>query len=376
MRSLIERTLMGKMDPDGVDNISLLFITRKFPPTKGGMEKVAYDLFKNLRTRIDVDLTKSPQKLVGPLAIMYLFIIGLFKIIRKNHDLIFLQDGMLSPLVILGRIFNKPVIINAHGLDVIYPRFFYQLMIRFFFTKADKIICVSSSTQKECWKRGATEAQTTVIHNGIDTEDWDTMSLQVEEKGKGRYSNVDTILFVGRLVERKGIHWFIRYSLPLIVAKKENLRMVIIGDGPFRNVLIDIIKKYGNRMDIQLLGRVDDEVLIKNYLNASVLVYPNIPVPGDIEGFGICNIEAPYFGVPVVASEIDGITDAIIDGVTGILVDPLDEVGFANAILSILNEEIDFDPILMKSEIVTRFHWKGISGKYIREFEKLKSRIA
>jgi glycosyltransferase involved in cell wall biosynthesis len=86
---------------------------------------------------------------------------------------------------------------------------------------------------------------------------------------------------------------------------------------------------------------------------------PNISIPGDVEGFGIAALEAGACGLPVIASNIQGIRDAIIDGVTGYLVGERDVEAFLSRI-----QGMDLDRRRVRSEVAGRFSWSKIGLAY------------
>ncbi len=351
--------------------MKILFVTRKFPPSKGGMEKVAFDLFNHLSKSQEVVLLKPPRGISGILALPILYSMLTVKMVSGNYDLIFLQDGLLSPIISLGRIFNIPTVVNGHGLDIVYPNPLYQSIIRFFLPEADRVICVSNATRNACLERGVDANRSSVIPNGIDCESWGGMSSSVvDRKASGDETNGSIILFVGRLIRRKGIHWFISDVFPLI-ASKADVNLVVIGDGEYRDEIQRASEESLYHNKIQILGRVDDETLVDAYNKASVMVFPNIPKEEDLEGFGLCNLEGPFFGVPVIASRLDGISEAVLEGVTGQLVEPLDEDEFAEAVMEVLNGNEKFNRNRMVEEIRERFDWSNIVPRYISEFREV-----
>ena len=88
-------------------------------------------------------------------------------------------------------------------------------------------------------------------------------------------------------------------------------------------------------------GKVDDEKLPSYYQSCNVFILTSreIKERGEAEGFGIVFLEAGACGKPVIGSKSGGIPDALIDSVTGILVDPLDIEGIADAIIRLLSNE-------------------------------------
>ena len=102
---------------------------------------------------------------------------------------------------------------------------------------------------------------------------------------------------------------------------------------------------------------------------SDVFVMPNISVNDDQEGFGIVILEAGCHGLPVIATNIEGIQDAIIEGKTGRLIGENDVQGFIQAILT-----PDIDRAIITNEVLTHFGWAVIGKSYCEEFEKMAAR--
>jgi len=137
------------------------------------------------------------------------------------------------------------------------------------------------------------------------------------------------ILTVGRLVERKGHDVVIR-ALPGIRRAVGPVRYLIAGAGPEEARLRTLAREVGCADDVVFAGHVDDRDLPLFYAACDVFVMPSraLEQRDGIEGFGIVFLEAGACGKPVVGGRSGGIADAVLDGITGVLVDPrsVDEV--------------------------------------------------
>jgi glycosyltransferase involved in cell wall biosynthesis len=140
-----------------------------------------------------------------------------------------------------------------------------------------------------------------------------------------------TALFVGRLVERKGVPDLID-ALALLSADQD-VRLVIVGEGPERGRIEQGVRERGLDGRVVLRGQVSEEALQQAYATADVLVLPAIvDRRGDTEGLGVVLLEAMNHKVPVVASRIGGIPDIVEDGVSGLLVPPGDTGALAQSL--------------------------------------------
>src|SRR5262249_46456373 len=146
------------------------------------------------------------------------------------------------------------------------------------------------------------------------------------------------ILTVARMQERYKGHDVLARALPLIVARVPEATWVVVGDGPLQRPLEHLVQGLGisDHLRFARSGPVED--VTGWFEQASVFAMPSRLGPGGAggEGFGIVYLEANAHGLPVVAGNVAGALDAVVDGVTGLLVDPTDHVAVAEAVTSLL----------------------------------------
>jgi phosphatidylinositol alpha-1,6-mannosyltransferase len=119
------------------------------------------------------------------------------------------------------------------------------------------------------------------------------------------------------------------------------------------------VSRLGLEKRVLLLGRVSNATR-KILLNAAdIFIMPNITVADDVEGFGIVVLEAGSCGLPVVASNIQGIKDAVTQGQNGYLVEEGDAAGFAKKIQS-----MDLDKEVVRKHVIARYSWEEIYLEY------------
>jgi phosphatidylinositol alpha-1,6-mannosyltransferase len=148
------------------------------------------------------------------------------------------------------------------------------------------------------------------------------------------------LLSVGRLVDAYKGHDMVIRALPLILAKTPDTEYVIVGDGPLRPYLERLAASLGVASAVCFVGQVGDDELDAWYRACDVFVLASreSDVSGGAEGYGIVFVEASLRGKPVVGGRSGGIPDAVIDGETGLLVDPSDPADIAEAITRLLTE--------------------------------------
>ena len=141
------------------------------------------------------------------------------------------------------------------------------------------------------------------------------------------------VLFVGNLIERKGV----RYLVDAVhrLSPRIPMRLLILGkgEGAEGSRLREQVKSLGLEDRVEMPGRVPEPELHRAFARANVLVLPSIvDARGDTEGLGVVLLEAMSYHLPVVASNVGGITDIVADGETGLLVPPADPVALAAAL--------------------------------------------
>ena len=170
------------------------------------------------------------------------------------------------------------------------------------------------------------------------------------------------VLFVGRLVERKGVTHLVE-----AVRRLPEARLTVIGDGPERTSLAAQIAEGGLGDRVTLRGRVSEADLKDAYASSDVLVLPSIlDARGDTEGLGVVLLEAMSYGVPVIGSNLGGITDIVQDGQTGLLVPPGDPGALA-ATLDRLAGDAGLAAKLGEAgrkHVATAFGWPAIMAQW------------
>ena len=141
-----------------------------------------------------------------------------------------------------------------------------------------------------------------------------------------------------RLAERYKGHDVMIRALPLVLARVPDAKWVVIGDGPLRPAHEALARAYGVDGSVRFLGNVSDEERDAWLRRCKLLAMPS-RLPGGRfagEGFGIVYLEAGAYGKPVVAGNVGGALDAVVDGESGLLVDPTDPVRVADGIARLL----------------------------------------
>ncbi|GAH86212.1 unnamed protein product, partial [marine sediment metagenome] len=178
---------------------------------------------------------------------------------------------------------------------------------------------------------------------------------------------------MGRLVERKGFHWFVGKVFPEVLARRKNSIYLIVGEGQLRSRIQKDIEKNDLVGKIFLLREVKDKTLKMLYNASDLFVMPNIPVEGDIEGLGFVALEANSAALPVVASRLEGITAAVQDGKNGFLIEPYDIQGFIKVIIALLEDDRAKEKMGRgaREYVLENYSCEKITRLYLAEFRKV-----
>jgi glycosyltransferase involved in cell wall biosynthesis len=358
----------------GAGRLRILSIARAYPPTVGGMEQLALQVNEHMRRHADViQMVNRGGKKALPAFLPYTLAAALREVRRGSVDAVYLADAMLAPMgAALKAASGVPVVATVHGLDVTWKNPVYQSIVPRALRQLDLVMPNSRATDAAMRERTGALPPSRVVPLGVNPLPAPTAADIEEFAGLSDLpAGTRVVITVGRLIERKGVAWFVANVLPRLAA---DVMYLVIGDGPQR-AAIEHAAERANVVDrVRMTGRVSDGVLAAAYRRADVFVMPNVPVAGDMEGFGLVALEASASGVPVVAAALEGITEAVQQGRNGLLVRPLDGVAMARTIEELLG--LPHTERRMVSESYARFTmreygWDKTAARYVEEIESL-----
>jgi glycosyltransferase involved in cell wall biosynthesis len=229
---------------------------------------------------------------------------------------------------------QAPLVVTLHGYDVTRTDGFPNLeaMGRTYLARREQLwqraslfVCVSEHIRETALARGFPADKLWVHRIGID--------LHSSELGRSPGPQ-PVVLFVGRLVEKKGCAHLIR-AMTLVTAKVPGARLVVVGDGPLRAQLESHAREQS--LNAVFLGSQPSSVVRTCMRRAHVLAAPSVIAKnGDTEGLPIVLCEAQAMGLPVVGFRGPGVDEAVIDGQTAMLVNSGDHEALAAMILRLL----------------------------------------
>jgi len=360
--------------------VKILHLTRKYPPMVGGMERMNHQLVEALRPLADLHLVAwgRPQWGLPAFALSAAAqVTARMARAAARPDVLCLGDAALAPLgIALARPFGVPVAAIAHGLDVTYPRYGYPALVLPALRRCDRVICVSRFTSAACAERGVPAERLRVIPNGIPPPPpvpaRDAARAQLIRLGWPLSPSTPFILTVGRFVPRKGVAAFIRGGLPALLQRHPGLVYGVVGRGPDEAAIRRAVADTRTGDHVFLRGRLDDKTVRLAYAAADLFLMPNRPVPANPEGFGIVAMEASGFGLPVVATAVEGLADAVRDGVNGRSLPPDRPLEFAAAAADLLDDPPALARLRESARAFAHEHlWEKIAPRYLDVFQEL-----
>ena len=371
------------------------------------------------------------------LAIPYIIngFIQCIRICRKwRPDVIHAHWPFPHAYIALGaaKLFKIPLVLNFHGAELLLIRKkkWVKPLLKFAIGRAQAVFANSSFTASKIKALRNVDVEWSPYGTTLETKDNSGVILNEREDnlkrresqpclhGYDRASKVGAtphpitivphpvngkfkILFVGRHIERKGICYLIEAAKYL---PKDQFEIRIVGVGDLteqlkqqaallderrktkdeRDVILNEVKDpvifsevEGSPASIIFTGKLSPEDLANEYKTANVFTLPAIvDSKGDTEGLGVVLIEAMELGLPIVASDVGGIPDVVIDGESGILVPEKDPVALANAFKRLAADPSLTEHLLAgaRKRINDCFTWDGIIERQIDVYNKVIGR--
>ena len=262
---------------------------------------------------------------------------------------------------------RPPVVLTSHGGDLFALKGgLLKHVKRWIIERVDRLTVVSSAMRDKVLEQGlASPNGVGVIPMGVDSRG---MFLPPDNDNERR-----GLLFVGRLVDKKGIEYLIA-ALPAILERHPGETLTIIGDGPLRQALQNACETRGIAGNVAFLGPLVNQE-IPGYLRAAaVTVFPSVVTEsGDQEGTPVAIMEALACANAVVVSDYPGARDIIEDGNNGLLVAQKSPEELAAAILSLLDTPERWRQLgeAGRRTVEQHYDWRVISEQFLSTFRTL-----
>jgi len=362
----------------------ILIVTQDFPPETGGIQAFIYEMAKHFLARghavtvvcPGAKNTPSPLPPQGrviriPIHSSWLFLPLLFRLPRilraGNFDrVVYAQwPAVLSGLFIPSKS-RPPSLCMAYGREMLSGVFgpLRNLLCRYGFETVDTVAPISRAVEKLLRLR-ANPKKTVLVPPGVDPHRFVPSNAQPLRDRYG-FDDGPVILSMARMVHRKGLDLVLK-AFVRIRTRFPKAWLILAGDGPEAPALKALAFKMGVAERVRFPGIISAEEMPPLYSLASVFVLPSRESPKDIEGFGIVYLEAGACEVPVIGTRTGGIPDAVLEGVTGLLVPQEDESALAGALDRLLGnpEEARRMGLAARERILRELTWEATGDRIL-----------
>ena len=320
---------------------------------------------------ISATLKKNPFQ-YGLLPFFFLGeLFALVKMLRHHHFHLIhahwlIPQGMVA--VAAGYLTGSkiPLLSTSHGGDLFgLQGAILNRIKRWVIIKSRALTVVSRNMIDAVERLGVRKKEIYVIPMGVDLK----KRFVPAETMRGS----DKLLFVGRLVEKKGLHYLI-HAMPLILNRHPHVTLCIAGDGPEKSNLKRLCKDLGIKGSVRFLGAVRNELLPALYQMSDIVVFPSVIADdGDREGFGLVLVEALGCECPAVVTDLSAMEDIVEDGKTALVVPQKNVRKLAEKIVLLLENPKMRESLGREGRryVLRNFDWTIIAGEYKKLIESI-----
>jgi len=228
----------------------------------------------------------------------------------------------------------------------------------------DYVIAVSEGLRDELVKRfGIPSEKVRVIPNGVDVNLFRPKMYGSEHIIKKYGLPQEYVLFVGRLVEQKGLHYLLN------AIEGTSIHVVIVGDGPLFSYLKTLTQRLGISEQVRFVGAVPLDDLTRIYSAAKLFVIPSVA-----EGMALVGLEAMASGLPIISSRIPGMEKIVVDGYNGFLFNVGDVEKLRKYMILLLKEDVDLAKRMgerSRKIVESQYSWEQVTKKTISLYKEI-----
>lgn len=344
----------------------IICITNDFGPRAGGIETLVIGLIERLPMgsvtvytsqqgdtkaydqnwfdQYGVKVYRDKSKVLLPTP----RVIRSVKRLIANEEIKVAFFGTAAPLAIMAQGLRKvgveKIVSLTMGHEVWWAKIWpFTRAMRYIGNHVDNLTYLADFTRKEIAQSLSADAASAMVKiaPGIDTAHFAPQTSAIELRQSLGLANKKVIVCVGRLVHRKGQDSLIK-ALPQILQHHSDAHVLLVGTGPHRKYLEDLVKKFAVQDAVTFVGRVQDADLPRYISVGDIFAMPTRSrLAGlEVEGLGIVYLEASACGLPVIAGKSGGAPDAVLESETGITVDGKDLVAVAEAVKFLFDDPI------------------------------------
>jgi glycosyltransferase involved in cell wall biosynthesis/SAM-dependent methyltransferase len=383
-------------DQDGTRRV--VVVASAYAPHRGGVEELVAQLAREQRTRgIDTTVftmrwpkslppsevidgtpvrrfvfrtpTGGAKRVAGALLSLPITLLMFIRAVKRvDPDLIHVQCVSSASwfAVHAARVLRLPLVVTLQGELTMDSTRLYERsavarsILRLSLRHADLITACSRDTLEEAenWYGEPFGARGQVIHNGVDVSAFTAGSVHDE--------GVPYVFAIGRLVREKGFDILLR-ALPDLVEDQVVQRVLVAGDGPERPELERLAHELDLDDVVRFVGATDRPTTIELFRGATAFVLPSRHEP-----FGIVNLEAMAAGVPVVATNVGGVSEFVRDGENGLLVAPQDPDALGCALRRMLTDPDLAQQLVAAGRVTSAEHdWALLAESYADRYQQV-----
>lgn len=340
----------------------VLFVTNDFGPRAGGIETfiigliqrrpfgttVIYTSFQENSEQYDSDwlanygvrVIRDRSKILLPTPRVAF---NLREII-KREGITTAAFGAAAPLGLLSasmkRVGITRTVALTHGHEVWWAKVFpFNLLLRRIGSTVDVLTYLGDFTRAAISQGISAKAQSSMVKvaPGIDVDHFIPTDASALRESLG-ITKKKVIVSVGRLVHRKGQDCLIK-SMPQILSRVPDAHLLLIGQGPYREHLQELVRKHRLESSVTFVGRIEYKDLPMYLCAGEIFAMPSRSrlMGLEVEGLGIVYLEASSCGLPVLAGSSGGAPDAVVQNITGLVVDGTNHEQIATAAIELLN---------------------------------------
>lgn len=299
-----------------------------------------------------------------------LFFIGQWWALRKLlktypvttiHAHWLIPQGLIAALAVWGKSEKPNLVCTSHGGDLFGLQGTLSTYLKRWVVQHCQALTVVSHAMLPPLQAlaGANPPPISVIPMGTDLQRTFIPAPQVSRAP-------NQLLFVGRLVEKKGLPYLL-HALQQLLPSHPDLQLIVAGSGTAQTDLQQLGEGLGISQHLRFVGRLEHTSLVHLYQTATLAVFPFIQAKdGDMEGLGLVMIEAMGCGCPVIASDLPAVRDVIRHGETGQLVTAADSRALATAIAALLADPAQRQVLSTQALATVRnsFAWETVAQRY------------
>lgn len=301
-----------------LNDLCILSNSMEYPALKG-LLPILREIVKPRKLLV---VTSSQSSLTGIFQYVYselFFLLTLIRVLRKRRNVEFLLYQAVLPLTcLIMKLLKKRVLLFMGGSSFkarFYDSSTFFLKVKTFCIKISEAICFGLSDKIILLSKGMVNSigLNLYLQKVLIAPDY-PHGLLTKFYTKKSFENRDMVVgFVGNLTKSKAPHLLVK-SMPSVISKFKETKLLIIGDGPMRKAIEDLVKLSDIQENVKMLGRVPHVELVTYYNEMRLLV-----IPSYTEGLPAVALEAMVCSTPVLATPVGGIPDIITDGENGFL---------------------------------------------------------